>query len=431
MKMTKKITALLLALVMALSLSTMAFANGTTTTTTGKVTRTTVNSIDAVSSITIGGTTAYYEKDSNTGDQIYIRAMVAGGTENGLKRTNVVINLSNAGATINGDLSFTGAGNVRTATNVNLLNKVYTVIISTSEGGVTTSKTYKLAAGLPNGSVAIPSNDPLRITSLTFSDVSATITATNAQNPCMGNTTLNTDGKWTFVTYKADATATTAIANRESVAASLNIPRNSTAAGGSLGSTSVSGTGRSQNVTLDLSDPSAFVNVTANGETRKYYVFLTDSGTFKVMYGIDFTEAMADTANYTGDVKTAVDTLYTQAKEYFGVADNQTCGAYGEIVVSSGETVMDIMHKFAVKYSYTSEVPEGCTYMATLNGIGEFTFGQYSGWMYTDGPSWTSDGKADYTKWSTPAVGGASYTLTAGDTICWFVCCNYMHHPWG
>ena len=82
MKMTKKITALLLALVMALSLSTMAFADGTTTTTTGKVTRTTVNSIDAVSSITIGGTTAYYEKDSNTGDQIYIRAMVAGGTEN-------------------------------------------------------------------------------------------------------------------------------------------------------------------------------------------------------------------------------------------------------------------------------------------------------------------------------------------------------------
>ena len=56
MNMTKRITALLLALVMALSLSTMAFADGTTTTTTGKVTRTTVNSIDAVSSITIGGT---------------------------------------------------------------------------------------------------------------------------------------------------------------------------------------------------------------------------------------------------------------------------------------------------------------------------------------------------------------------------------------
>lgn len=88
-------------------------------------------------------------------------------------------------------------------------------------------------------------------------------------------------------------------------------------------------------------------------------------------YGIDFTEAMAD-SHYTGTVKTAVDTLNTQAKEFFGITDGH---AYGERVVNSGETVMDIMHKFAVKYSYTSEVPEGCTYMATLNGIGEFTLG--------------------------------------------------------
>jgi hypothetical protein len=423
MKMTKKITALLLALVMALSLSTMAFADGTTTTTTGKVTRTTVNSIDAVSSVTIGGTTAYYEKDSNTGDQIYIRAMVAGGSEYSLKSTNVVINLSNAGATINGDLAFTGAGNVRTATNVNLLNKVYTVIISTSEGGVTTSKTYKLAAGLPNGAVAIASGDPLRISTLQFGDVEATFTATNAQNPLMGNTVSNTDGKWTFVSYKAAATMDSVISNRTAVSAFIGVPTGSTASGGCLGETTVSGEAE---VTLNLSDGTPFVNVTKGSETRKYFVFATDPGTFTVKYGIDFTEAMAD-SHYTGTVKTAVDTLNTQAKEFFGITDGH---AYGERVVNSGETVMDIMHKFAVKYSYTSEVPEGCTYMATLNGIGEFTFGQYSGWMYTDGPTWVN-GAADFTKWNTPAVGGASYTLSAGDEICWFICCNYMHHPWG
>lgn len=422
-KMTKKITALLLALVMALSLSTMAFADGTTTTTTGKVTRTTVNSIDAVSSVTIGGTTAYYEKDSNTGDQIYIRAMVAGGSEYGLKSTDVVINLSNAGATINGDLAFTGAGNVRTATNVNLLNKVYTVIISTSEGGVTTSKTYKLAAGLPNGAVAIASGDPLRISTLQFGDVEATFTATNAQNPLMGNTVSNTDGKWTFVSYKAAATMDSVISNRTAVSAFIGVPTGSTASGGCLGETTVSGEAE---VTLNLSDGTPFVNVTKGSETRKYFVFATDPGTFTVKYGIDFTEAMAD-SHYTGTVKTAVDTLNTQAKEFFGITDGH---AYGERVVNSGETVMDIMHKFAVKYSYTSEVPEGCTYMATLNGIGEFTFGQYSGWMYTDGPTWVN-GAADFTKWNTPAVGGASYTLSAGDEICWFICCNYMHHPWG
>ena len=426
MKMTKKITALLLALVMALSLSTMAFADGTTTTTTGKVTRTTVNSIDAVSSVTIGGTTAYYEKDSNTGDQIYIRAMVAGGSEYSLKSTNVVINLSNAGATINGDLAFTGAGNVRTATNVNLLNKVYTVIISTSEGGVTTSKTYKLAAGLPNGVVAIAPNDPLRITALEFGDVGAMFTGTNAQNPLMGNTVSNTDSKWTFVSYKAAATMASIISDRTAVSAFIEVPTGSTASGGCLGETTVSGEAE---VTLNLSDGAPFVNVTKGSETRKYYVFATDPGTFTVKYGIDFTEALAD-SHYTGTVKTAVDNLYSQAKEFFGVTNGQTYAAYGERIVNSGETVMDIMHKFAVEYNYTSEVPANCTYMATLNGIGEFTFGQYSGWMYTDGPTWVS-GAADFTKWNTPAVGGASYTLSAGDEICWFICCDYRHHPWG
>lgn len=426
MKMTKKITALLLALVMALSLSTMAFADGTTTTTTGKVTRTTVNSIDAVSSVTIGGTTAYYEKDSNTGDQIYIRAMVAGGSEYSLKSTDVVINLSNAGATINGDLSFTGAGNVRTATNVNLLNKVYTVIISTSEGGVTTSKTYKLAAGLPNGVVAIAPNDPLRISTLEFGDVGAMFTGTNAQNPLMGNTVSNTDSKWTFVSYKAAATMASIISDRTAVSAFIEVPTGSTASGGCLGETTVSGEAE---VTLNLSDGAPFVNVTKGSETRKYYVFATDPGTFTVKYGIDFTEALAD-SHYTGTVKTAVDNLYSQAKEFFGVTNGQTYAAYGERIVNSGETVMDIMHKFAVEYNYTSEVPANCTYMATLNGIGEFTFGQYSGWMYTDGPTWVS-GAADFTKWNTPAVGGASYTLSAGDEICWFICCDYRHHPWG
>ena len=93
---------------------------------------------------------------------------------------------------------------------------------------------------------------------------------------------------------------------------------------------------------------------------------------------------------------------------------------------------MDIMHDFAVEYGYTSEVPVGCTYMATLNGVGEFTFGNMSGWMYTDGPDWDDkDTNPEFFKsWNTPPIGAASYTLNAGDKICWFICCNYTHHPW-
>ena len=89
------------------------------------------------------------------------------------------------------------------------------------------------------------------------------------------------------------------------------------------------------------------------------------------------------------------------------------------------------MREFALANGYGSEVPAGCTYMATLNGIGEFTFGSMSGWMYTTMPEWNADGTADYlNKWFTPPVGAADYTLTNGASICWFICCNYTHHPW-
>lgn len=430
MKMTKKITALLLALVMALSLSTMAFADGTTTTTTGKVTRTTVNSIDAVSSVTIGGTTAYYEKDSNTGDQIYIRAELAGKTEFDLKSTDVVINLSNAGATINGDLAFTGAGNVRTATNVNLLNKVYTVIISTSEGGVTTSKTYKLAAGLPNGAVAIASGDPLRINSIVVGDATDNaITATNVQNPLMGNTVSNKDGKWTFVTYKVNATLNTVPASRESVSVALSLPTNTTASGCYNATTS----------TLNLRGGAPKMVVTNGTESRNYYVFATDTNTFEIEYGFDFTEAVNSAAYQNGNVLSsgvtvtdAVDELIIMAHDYFASEDDEDDVTYGTIMVSAGKTVMDIMHEFAEENQLGSEVPAGCTYMATLNGIGEFTFGNMSGWMYTDGPdrSEMATNPKFYENWNTPPIGAASYTLNAGDTICWFICCDYTHHPW-
>ena len=52
--------------------------------------------------------------------------------------------------------------------------------------------------------------------------------------------------------------------------------------------------------------------------------------------------------------------------------------------------------------------------------------------MNTDGPTWTNKATNPefFKSWNTPPIGAASYTLSEGDTICWFICCDYTHHPW-
>lgn len=432
MKTMKKITALLLALVMALSLSTMAFADGTTT--TDKVTHTTVNSIDYVESVTIAGVQAYYENDSNVTDKTFIRALVTNGTEYSLKHATVVLNLSNTAAEVETTIPFSRTGATLTATDVDLFNKAYdvTIKITSEDGVVTDSKTYKLAAGLPSGTVAINANDPLRIISIVVGDATDNaITATNVQNPLMGNTVSNKDGKWTFINYKVNASLNTVPASRDSVAVALSLTTGTT----------LSGCYNEEDGTLDLSGAAPKLILTNGSESRNYYVFATDTNTFEIEYGFDFTEALASSAYQNGDildeeneitVTDAVDELIIMAHDYFASEDDADDVTYGTIMVTAGQTVMDIMHEFAVANELESEVPVGCTYMATLNGIGEFTFGSMSGWMYTDGPNWDDAETNDkfYEDWNTPPIGAASYTLNAGDTICWFICCDYTHHPW-
>ncbi len=420
----KKLLAMILAVVMILSLCTVAFATDTTTVTPTLPTGSTlVSSISGISSIKVNGDTAVYHTDSN--NVTYIRAIDNGGTEWTLKNATVEIVRESAGTTVTSTgMTLNGDGTTLTA-DVDLFNKAYTLEINGTP--------YILAAGLPSGAVAIDSGDPLRMSSVTVNGTTVSETATNAgaisatnvQNPYIGNASAS-GGKWTYITYKADIACTSAIANRASVSASYTLPNGATAVVATDDNNScLTPLGQFK---LDVPSPRLEVTATVNGVAadRDYYIFATDSSSFNVSFGIDFTEAMANSA-YTGDVKTKVDALNRQAKKYFGITNGH---AFGTITVTSGETVMDIMRKFAVKYGYTSEVPEGCTYMAKLNGIGEFDFGQYSGWMYTASPSWDSAGAALYENWNTPPVGAADYTLSAGDQICWFICCNYMHHPW-
>lgn len=407
----KKLLSLLLAVVMILSLCTVAFATDTTTVTPTLPTGSTlVTSITGITSITINGDTAVYHTDSD--GVTYIRAIDNpdsngnGGTEWDLKNATVVINKT-ASTTIScTDVSFTGTRTSVSASGVNLFNKSHELVI----GG----QTYVLAAGLPSGDVAVAAADPLAVSNVTIGGATGTVSATNVQNPYIGNAAKSGGKGWTFITYKIDATMATAPTSRSNVAASLTTAAGATVSGCYTGSA------------MDLSAASPKMVVTNNGASRTYYVFATDSNTFKVSYGIDFTEAKKSSA-YTGTVKTAVDKLQGEAAAFFGGE------GYGTITVTKGQTAMDIMRQFALAYGYGEEVPEGCTYMATLNGLGTSTFGSTSGWMYTDEPNWddAATNEKFYESWNTPPVGAADYTLTSSSKICWFICTNYMHHPWG
>lgn len=422
----KKMLTMLLTIVMVLSFCTVAFATDTTTVTPVLPTGSTaVESIPGIASIKVNGDTAVYQTDSN--GVTYIRAIDNGGTEWSLRHATVEFTRTGTDVQmlVNG-VQINPAATTVTLT-LDMFNMTHAVVINGTP--------YVLAAGLPSGAVAIDAEDPLRMSSVTVNGTTVTETATNAggisatnvQNPYIGNASKAGEN-WTFITYKADIACTDPIANRASVSASYTLNGATAVLAADTNSSCLIAAN-----TFKLDDPSPRLEVTAtdNGRTmnRDYYIFATDSSSFNVKFGIDFTEAMASTY-YTGSVKVKVNKLKEQAEEYFGKKEGLTYGGYGTITVTSGETVMDIMRKFAVKYGYTSEVPEGCTYMAKLNGIGEFTFGSMSGWMYTDSPSWDSTGAALYTTWNTPPVGGASYTLTEGDTICWFICCDYTHHPW-
>lgn len=408
----KKLLSLLLAVVMILSLCTVAFAADTTATVTPTLPTgsTLVTSISGITSITINGDTAVYHTDSD--GVTYIRAIDNpdsngnDGTEWALKKATVVINRTMGTTVTSTDISFTSTPVRLTATNVNLFNTTHELVI----GG----QTYVLAAGLPGGDVAIAAADPLAVSNVTIGGATGTVSATNVQNPYIGNAAKSGGEGWTFITYKIDASMSEAPTSRSNVPASLTLATDATVSGCYTGSA------------MNLSAASPKMVVTNNGASRTYYVFATDSNTFKVSYGIDFTEAKKSSA-YTGTVKTAVDKLQGEAAAFFGGE------GYGTITVTKGQTAMDIMRQFALAYGYGEEVPEGCTYMATLNGLGPSTFGPTSGWMYTDAPNWddAATNEKFYEDWNTPPVGAADYTLTSSSKICWFICTNYIHHPWG
>ena len=398
-KTCNKLLAFVLALAMALSVSVVAFASETTAPTSS----TDVASLDGIASVTVEGVDAYYQYDNNTGSSVkYIRAKLgATKTWENLQSARVAITTTGAVPTVAGATATSSTGNEYIYT-LNLLNTRYAVTVG--------SNTYYLAAGFEKN-IALSTNDvdPLAITVTKLGSTTAGIKVYGSvvQNNYMGNTYyVNNGTNWTDtnVAYYISGTYTWL---GDSTIVTANISKNAAATLGGNYST---------NGTIDLTVDRPTVTVTYNGQTRSYFVnaVLDTTTSFRVSastYAINFDEL--NNSEYADEFETNVAQIESALNAYY---------AKGKVFAAT-DSVMDVMKDFisfaqSTYFSGTTNCSD--TYLATLNGLGEFSAGQMSGWCYMDG-AYTPTCKV-------PMVGAADYALGNAPLFTWFLTVDYTPH---
>ena len=412
----KKIISIVLALVLVLGLSSaVAFADVVKPTS-----HTTVSSLTGISSVTVNGTAAYYEYDSNTGSSTYyIRAELpsASATEYSLKNAAVVI-------TTNGNAPVVSLNNVTVNEDysdgdsyyytLNLLNRAYSVAVG--------SNTYTLAAGIADGQVGISSSDPLRLAG-SLASTSLNFYGSCQNNPYMGNPYYSSG--WTFISYFFSATLPSSVTSLSSVSGSFTLPSGASLSG--AGQTSyTSGT-----VSWNFSSNNA-LTLTKSGSTRVYTPKLAVTGQTvhvkKSNYDINLTELKNSSYYQDSTIKAKADAIETAWTAYISQ----------EHTFNSGATVMDIMEAFiswastttnpstnAYYFTGTSNTSSG-TYLSCLNGLDAFDCGDSAGYMYCDDPNgyyWTSTSNHS----SMATVGANEYTFTSSTVIVWFYTVNFWN----
>ena len=394
-KTCNKVLAFVLALAMALSVSVVAFASETTAPTSS----TTVTSLDGIASVTVEGVDAYYQYDNNTGSDVkYIRAKLgATKTWEDLQSARVAITTTGAVPTVAGATATSSTGNEYIYT-LNLLNTRYAVTVG--------SNIYYLAAGF-EGEISIASTDSLAITAATLGTAcDLDIYGYVVQNSFMGNTYyVNNNIDWTDtnVSYYVSGNYTWK-GEKSSVDASFTT--NDATLGGNFANGKINLAGTRPNVT-----------VTKNGETRLYYVtaIINTATSFEVTastYAIDFTELIAggygtQFAETIEEIQSALNAYYDEGK-----------------VFAATDSVRDVMKDF-IAFAEENERFGGTTscsdtYLATLDGLGEFSAGQMSGWCYMDG--------AYTTTCKVPMIGAADYPLGNAALFTWFLTVDYTPH---
>lgn len=379
MKVAKKLVSLFLALVMVLSLSTIAMATGNNKPVATQAT----SRPSTIQSVTIGDTAAVYQVDgygnanSPTYDesQVFVRATLPATTiEESLKAQEVIIEMA-GDATISGGTLLTSyednyvfEDGTYVFSDVNLLNEAYTVVIS--------GTTYILAAGINDNNqaqMAIDSTDPLAISNVKFNGATtaASVYRVTVQNPCMGNpffvgNTNAAENGWTFCNYFISASDVPAADNTAAVPVTFTKNASATLSGKI---SDISGTETAVTAKVDLRSngddaDNLALKVTANNSTRTYVMMVAfaSDGKISVTFGFDFSE-LKGTEWYTGNVKTKADQIAAAAATYFGGTPAQP---WGTIRVDPNTSAMTVLQQFMQSAGY-SEYDPSSTYVASIN----------------------------------------------------------------
>ena len=406
----KKLLAFITALVLVLGCAVPAFADNLNKPTS----HTSVTKPSVFNSVTVEGTTAYYEKDSTSTTKIYIRAELpnTSKTEYNLKTASVVITTTGyslsvkyGATTINPDSS---SGNTYNYT-LDLFNKSYTVRVN--------NVNYTLAAGIADGVVGINSNDPL-VLSGTLNSTSLEVYGSCQNNPYMGNSYYNSG--WTFINYFLAATLPTGT-NLGNVPGSFTMAAGATLSGAGVTNYS-SGT-----TNFDFSSGN-YVTVTNSGISRVYYPKLGVTGqTISISrsnYDFNFTE-LKNSSYYSSTIEAKVEAIETAWSAYL-----VQIGTF-----PSGTTAMDVLTSFinwaethyvnnnTLYFTGTSST-NGGTYLSCLNGLDASDCGSMAGYMYAIQPYYYVD--LDH-HCELGTVGADAYVLSDTTYVVWFYTVDYSN----